>query len=139
MVAKLVKVVVLMLILGVTPTYAQRKEAHEREQEQYMEKQMDQYRERVDTFIKLLDIDDFKGEILKQKIDDFYQKRNQIAMSELHQIFEKETLIDELKTSHFADVQELYTEETIASVQRFVEDNKSEIKKLQKTKTKKNN
>lgn len=139
MVSKLVKVTLLMLVLGVTPAYAQNKDAMEKEREKYMEKQMEQYRDRVDTFVKLLNVDDFKAQIIKQKIDDFYQKRNQIAFSENHQELEKEPLIEQLKISHFADVKELYTEETIASVQRFVDDNKAEIKKLQKTKTKKNN
>lgn len=139
MVAKLVKVSLLMLVLGVTPSYAQSKDAMEKEREKYMEKQMEQYRDRVDTFVKLLSVDDFKAQIIKQKIDAFYQKRNQIAFSERHQEFEKDPLIEQLKTSHFADVKELYTEETMASIQRFVDDNKAEIKKLQKTKTKKNN
>ncbi|TDU39932.1 hypothetical protein BXY82_1970 [Gelidibacter sediminis] len=139
MIAKLIKVTLFMLVLGVMPTYAQRKEAMEREREQYMEKQMDQYRDRVDTFVTLLKIDEFKGEIIKQKIDDFYQKRNQIVFSERHQQFEKDAFVEQLKTSHFLDVKELYTEETIASVLRFIEDNKAEIKKLQKSQTKKNN
>ncbi|WP_325450512.1 hypothetical protein [Gelidibacter sp.] len=111
----------------------------EKEREKYMEKQMDQYRDRVNTFVALLDVDDFKGEIIKQKIDDFYKQRNLIIYSELYQEFEKKSMVDQLKISHFSDVKELYTEETIASIQRFLEDNKAEIKKLQKTKTKKNN
>lgn len=139
MVAKTVRISLVMLFLCVTSSYAQSKDAQEKEREKYMQKQMDQYRDRVDTFVKLLKIDDFKGEIIKQKIDDFYKKRNQIMYSELHQEYEKEPMVDQLKISHFADVKELYSEETIASVQRFVDDNKTEIKKLQKTKNKKNN
>ncbi|OBX21776.1 hypothetical protein LX77_00093 [Gelidibacter algens] len=139
MLAKLVKISCLMLILNAAPSYAQSKDAMEKEREKYMEKQMDQYRDRVDTYVKLLNIDDFKGEIIKQKIDDFYKKRNQIMFSELHQEYEKVPMVEQLSISHFSDVKELYSEETIASVQRFVEDNKAEIKKLQKTKNKKNN
>lgn len=134
MVAKLVKITFLVLILSAAPSYAQSKDAMEKEREKYMEKQMDQYRDRVDTYVKLLKVDDFKGEIIKQKIDDFYKKRNQIMFSELHQEYEKEPMVEQLKVLHFADVKELYTEETIASIQRFVADNKAEIKKLQKTK-----
>lgn len=136
MVAKLVKFTFLMLILSTAPSYAQNKDAMEKEREKYMEKQMEQYRDRVDTYVKLLKVDDFKSEIIKQKIDDFYKKRNQIMYSELHQEYEKEPMVDQLKISHFLDVKELYTEETIASIQRFVDDNKAEIKKLQKTKNK---
>ncbi|MBO3098046.1 hypothetical protein [Gelidibacter pelagius] len=137
MVAKTIRLSLIMLFLSMTTSYAQTKDAMEKEREKYMEKQMEQYRDRVDTFIKLLDVDDFKGEIIKQKIDDFYKKRNQIMYSELYQEYEKKPMVDQLKTSHFSDVKELYTEETIASIQRFVDDNKGEIKKLQKTKTKK--
>lgn len=58
--------------------------------------------------------------------------------SEMYQEYEKKPLVDELKISHFSDVKELYTEETIASIQRFLDDNKAETKKLQKSKPKKN-
>lgn len=135
MVAKLVNITFLMLILGAAPSYGQSKDAMEKERQKYMEKQMDQYRERVDTFVNLLKIDDFKGEIIKQKIDEFYKKRNQIMFSDLYQEYEKESMVEQLKIAHFSDVKELYTEETIASVQRFVSDNKAEIKKLKNTKT----
>ncbi len=139
MVAKLVKVTLLMLILSVSPAHAQKKEAMEKEREQYMEKQMEQYRERVDTFVQLLNVDDFKGQIIKQKIDEFYEKRHKIYSSENYKEIEKESVIEEMKIAHFADVDELYSEDTINSIQRFLSDNKTEIKKLQKTKTKKNN
>lgn len=136
MVAKTMRLTFFMLFLSVLTSYAQTNDAMEKEREKYMQKQMDQYRERVDTYVKLLNVDEFKGEIIKQKIDDFYKKRNQIMFSEVYQEYEKKPMVDQLKISHFSDVKELYTEETIASIQRFVDDNKGEIKKLQKTKTK---
>lgn len=139
MVAKTMRLTFFMLFLSVLTSYAQTNDAMEKEREKYMQKQMDQYKERVDTYVKLLNVDEFKGEIIKQKIDDFYKKRNQIMFSEVYQEYEKKPMVDQLKISHFSDVKELYTEETIASIQRFVDDNKGEIKKLQKTKTKKNN
>lgn len=138
MVVKIVRLSLYLLFLSIPTTYAQTKEAMEKEREKYMEKQMDQYRDRVDTYVNLLNIDEFKSEIIKQKIDEFYIKRNQIMFSEIYQEYEKKALVDELKTSHFSDVKELYTEETIASIQRFLEDNKAETKKLQKSKPKKN-
>lgn len=139
MVAKMVRLSFFMLFLSVTTSYAQTQEAMEKEREKYMQRQMDHYRDRVDRFVKLLNVDDFKGVIIKQKIDDFYMKRNQIMLSEIYQEYEKKPLVEELKTAHFLDVHELFSEETIASIQRFVDDNKAEIKKLQKTKPKKNN
>lgn len=129
-----------MLLFSVSTSHAQSKDAMEKEREKYMEKQMEQYRDRVDTFVKLLDIDEFKEQIIKQKIDDFYKQRNQLMYSEMHQEYEKEAMVEQLKTTHFNDVKELYSEATIASIQRFLSDNKAEIKKLEKTrKTKKNN
>lgn len=139
MVVKIVRMSLLMLFLSVTSSYAQTKDAMEKEREKYMEKQMDQYRDRVDTFVKLLEIDDFKGQIIKQKIDDFYKKRNQIMFSEQYQEYEKEPIVDQLKITHFSDVKELYTDETISSVLLFLEDNKAEIKNLQKNKKSKKN
>jgi len=137
MVAKIVRISLLMLVLSVTTAYAQNSDAQEKEREKYIQKQLEEYRERVSTFVNLLHIDDFKGEIIKQKIDEFYKMRNKIMYSEIAEL-EKEPMIEQLKITNFADVKELYSEETIASVIRFIEDNKAEIKKLQKNKKKKN-
>ncbi len=133
MVAKIVRLSLLMLFLSIGTSYAQTDAAMEKEREKYVQKQFKEYNDRVDTYINLLNIDDFKGAILKQKIEDFYRKRNQIMMTEVSE-YEKEPLVEQLKVIHFSDVEELYTEETINSVQRFLADNKNEIKKLQKTK-----
>lgn len=114
-----------------TATYGQSDEAIKKEQEKYIQKQFNDYKDRVDTFVNLLDIDDFKGQIIKQKIDEFYKNRNQIMMSEIPE-YEKEPLIDQLLDTHFNDVKELYAEETLNSVQLFLKDNKGQIKKLQK-------
>ncbi len=133
MLPKIVRMFFLMLFLSVGTSYAQTDAAMEKEREKYVQKQYKEYYDRVDTFIALLNIDDFKGAIVKQKIDDFYKKRNEIMMTQISE-YEKEPLIDQLKVTHFSDVEELYTVETILSTQRFLTDNKAEIKKLQKIK-----
>lgn len=133
MVAKIVRISIFMLLVSVTSTYAQSDEEIEKARDKYFQKQFDDYKNRVDTYVDLLNIDDFKGQIIKQKIDDYYQKRNQIMRSEVSE-HEKKPLVDQLLLTHFSDVKELYTDETIASIQLFLEDNKAEIKKLQKIK-----
>ena len=133
MVAKIVRMSLLMLFLSVGNSYAQTDAAMEKEREKYMQKQYKEYDDRVDSYISLLNIDDFKAAIIKQKIEDFYRKRNQIMITEVSEL-EKEPLVEQLKATHFSDVEELYTEETINSIQRFLTDNKAEIKKLQKIK-----
>ena len=133
MVTKLVRMSLLMLFLSVGTAYAQTDAAREKEREKYIQKQYQEYYDRIDTYISLLKVDDFKGAIIKQKIDEFYKKRNQIMMTEVSE-YEKQPLVEQLKATHFSDVEELYTEETINSIQRFLTDNKAEIKKLQKTK-----
>ena len=137
MVAKIVRLSVVMLFFSVSTSYAQTKDAMEKEQEKFVQKQFKEYNDRVDTFVGLLNVDDFKGAIIKQKIDEFYKKRNQIMMADISE-YEKEPMVDQLKLTHFSDVEELYTEETIFSIQRFLTDNKSELKKLQKIKKTKN-
>lgn len=131
MVAKIVKMSFLMLFLSVSTSYAQSEEAIKKEQEKFVQKQYEDYQNRVDTFVDLLDMDDFKGEIIKQKIDDYYQQRSKIMRSQISE-YEKEPLIDQLLDTHFSDVKELYTDATIASIQLFLKDNKGQIKKLQK-------
>ncbi|MEO5788402.1 MAG: hypothetical protein ACOH2D_01025 [Gelidibacter sp.] len=133
MVTKLVRMSLLMLFFSVSTSYAQTDAAREKEREKYIQKQYQEYYDRMDTYINLLKVDDFKGAIIKQKIDEFYKKRNQIMMTEVSE-YEKQPLVEQLKATHFSDVEELYTEETINSIQRYLTDNKAEIKKLQKTK-----
>lgn len=138
MVAKIVRFSILMLFISVTNVYSQKADAQEKERERFVRKQFEEYNQRVDLYTSLLDLDDFKRQILKQKVDDFYQQRQRIMMSELPE-YEKEAMVDQLKFTHFEDVEELYSESTIASVQRFLSDNKAEIKRIEKAKkTKKN-
>ena len=131
MVANILRMTLFVVFFSVTATYGQSDEAIKKEQEKYIQKQFNDYKDRVDTFVNLLDIDDFKGQIIKQKIDEFYKNRNQIMMSEIPE-YEKEPLIDQLLDTHFNDVKELYAEETLNSVRLFLKDNKGQIKKLQK-------
>ena len=131
MVANILRMTFFVVFFSVTATYGQSDEAIKKEQEKYIQKQFNDYKDRVDTFVNLLDIDDFKGQIIKQKIDEFYKNRNQIMMSEIPE-YEKDPLIDQLLDTHFNDVKELYAEETLNSVQLFLKDNKGQIKKLQK-------
>lgn len=133
MVSKIVRMSLLIFFLSVATSYAQTDAAMEKEREKYFQKQYQEYNDRVDSYINLLKVDDFKVAIIKQKIEEFYRKRNQIMMTEVSE-FEKQPLVEQLKATHFSDVEELYTEETINSIQRFLTDNKAEIKKLQKTK-----
>ena len=135
--ANIVRISFLMLFLTVGTAYSQTDKAMEKEREKYVQKQFKEYYDRIDTFIGLLEVDDFKGAIIKQKIDEFYKQRNQIMISEISE-YEKEPLVDQLKVTHFSDVEELFTEETILSIQRFLTDNKAETKKLQKLKKNKN-
>lgn len=137
--AKTLRLSLLMLFLSIGMSFAQTNDALEKEREKYIQKQLEEYNKRVDTYIGLLELDDFKGSIIKQKIDDFYKRRNEVVMSQIPE-YEKEPMIEELKITHFSDVKELYTDETMMSVHRFLADNKAEVKKLQKDKkSKKNN
>ena len=138
MVVKIVRISFVILFLSVGSSYAQTEASQEKEREKYIQKQFSDYNDTVDTFITLLDVDDFKGVIIKNKIDDFYKKRHLIMKAEISE-FEKQPMIDELKETHFSDVEELYTEEIIISIQRFLTNNKTEIKKLQKIKKNKKN
>lgn len=124
--------------MGGIASFAQTDEAMEKEREKYIQKQFEEFNNRVNTFVDLLKVDDFKGTIIKQKIEEFYKKRNQIMMHEISE-FEKAPLVEELKATLFSDVEELYSEQTIQSVQRFLSDNRAEIKRLQKTKKSKRN
>ena len=93
MVAKITRLSIVMLLLNITTSYAQTSDSQKKELEKYEQKSYQEYKERVQTFINLLQVDDFKGEIVKQKIDDFYKKRQEIMMSQISE-YEKEPIID---------------------------------------------
>lgn len=129
--AKLLTIPLLAFFLCAGTSFAQTSDAIKKEQEKYMQKQLEDYNNRVDAYVNLLKVDDFKATIIKQKIEEFYKKRHEILMSEVSE-FEKQPLIEEFKATLFSDVNELYTEETIMSIQRFLNDNKTEVKNLKK-------
>ena len=128
----------LLLLISVSQSHAQNKSDEQIQRERLEKKFIEDHNDRILEFIKLLNADDFQKEIIKQKIQSYYQIIKAIQTADL-KYFEKEEQLKSLDTNHFADIKDIVSEDTMNAIKNFTQNNNSEIKKQKKKRNKKSN
>lgn len=94
--------------------------------------------EYVDDFIASLEVDDFQKEIIKQKIHSYFEVRKTIFTT-YTQEFKRNELVEQLDATHFLDIIEMVSEDTMNKIVESVKGTGSaKDKKKKKKKNKKN-
>ena len=128
----------LLLLISVSQSHAQNKSDEQIQRERLEKKFIEDHNDRILEFIKLLNADDFQKEIIKQKIQSYYQEKKAIQTADL-KYFEKEEQLKSLDINHFADIKDIVSEDTMNAIKNFTQNNNSEIKKKKKKRNKKSN
>jgi len=128
----------LLLLISVSQSHAQNKSDEQIQRERLEKKFMEDHNDRILEFIKLLNADDFQKEIIKQKIQSYYQEKKAILTADL-KYFEKDEQLKSLDINHFADIKDIVSEDTMNAIKNFTQNNNSEIKKQKKKRNKKSN
>jgi lipase chaperone LimK len=118
---------------------AQRNDDAEKQRAEYEKKVQEEMTERIQIFADGLNVDDFQKEIIKQKMHSFYDERKSIYMDASLKYFERDEQLKALEYSHFSDIKEMISEETMSKIQSFIKDAGSSIKNEKKKKKKKKN
>ena len=128
----------LLLLISVSQSHAQNKSDEQIQRERLEKKFIEDHNDRILEFIKLLNADDFQKEIIKQKIQSYYQEKKAIQTADL-KYFEKDEQLKSLDINHFADIKDIVSEDTMNAIKNFTQNNNSEIKKQKKKRNKKSN
>ena len=107
-----------------------------KKQMEKIEKEMDKRQaEYINDFLSTIEVDDFQKEIIKQRMHSYFEAKKAIYISEPKQ-FKRNQLVEQLDATHFLDIKEMITEDTMTKIMESVKGTAS--KKDKKKKKKKN-
>lgn len=138
MFSKTIKAFLILTLLIVIPSTAQTTDDAQKARENYEQKVHEEVNNRIQTFITNLEIDDFQKEIIKQKLQSYYTRKKEIFIDGSLKYYERDAKINELNITHFSDISNMITEDTMDKIQLFILDAGSTLEKQNKKKKKKN-
>ena len=136
------KIFLLLALVCSISSLAQTQDEAQKQREEYEKKIQEKLEERIQTFVVELNVDDFQKEIIKQKLHSYYKEQRVIYMNTSLKYFQRDEQLATLNNSHFADIKNMISDETMDQIQVFIKDvgatldkQKKKNKKTKKTKT----
>ncbi len=133
---KMFKVFLIIFMFCSIPVVAQNKDDAQKQREELEKKVQEKLTERIQSFIGQLEIDDFQKEIIKQKLHSYYVELKAIHMNTSLKYFERDEKFTSLNNSHFTDINNMVSEETMTQIDVFIKDAGSTLEKEKKKKKK---
>lgn len=132
-------ILVLLLWVAWHPiAYAQTNQPSEQEIKRYKEEAEQQQQEYIENFLSTLDdADEFQKHVIKQKIESYFVEQSAIYRAPAADQFQKKEAIEQLKQTHFKDLEGVVSDETMSKILEAVEPNLDKIKAYKKQKRKK--
>ena len=134
-ICKISLVYFMLFSLGST---AQSNDDAEKQRAEYEKKIKEELDERIQLFTTDLTIDDFQKEIIKQKLHSYYEERKKLYLEPSLKYFERDEQLIALKESHFYDIKDMISEDTMSKIQNFISDTGTSLKEQKKKEKKKN-
>ncbi|MCK7590490.1 hypothetical protein M0G43_07900 [Subsaxibacter sp. CAU 1640] len=137
---RICKIALLFLIFS-TPVLSQTQDDVEKQRAEYEKKALEELEKRVQTFVFDLKADDFQKEIIKQKLYSYFEKKKELYLNQDLKYFERDEQLLVLNNSHFTDLKQMVSEETMEQINTFIKDAGTTLakqKKKEKKKKKKN-
>lgn len=118
---------------GVPPNESQKQRA-----EKKIEERKQEY---IGNFLSTLEVDAFQKEIIKQKLNTFFERKIELLKMPYKRSVELQEAITKLENSHFKDIEAMVTEDTMSKIIEMVQGdfNEKEVIKEKKRKKKKKN
>lgn len=126
------------LLFSLNQVFAQTNEAAMKKQKEKMVKEIQMKQdEYINDFINSLEVDDFQKEIIKQKMYAYFEAKKAIYIENQQEIKRME-LVEQLDSTHFLDIKEMVTEDTMTKIMESVKGTAKTKDKKKKKKNKKN-
>lgn len=136
MYSRSIKVLLFFVVLWTIPCAAQTSDDEQKQRQAYEEKVQESLNERIHTFLSDLDADEFQKEIIKQKLESYYEKKKDIFMNASLKYYERDEQVTSLDTSHFSDIKNMVSEVTMDKILLFIKDAGATLEKQNKKKKK---
>lgn len=134
-------IITLLFFLICSVFYAQNNALNEGQKQRIEQKMEDRKQEYIANFLFTLDVDEFQKEIIKQKLETFFDEKMLIYKKPFKRTVEFEEAVRNLEQTHFKDIKEMVTEDTMSKIIEMAQGdfNEKEVIKDKKRKRKKKN
>ncbi|TPV32421.1 hypothetical protein FJ651_12730 [Paucihalobacter ruber] len=130
----------LIAFLSFNKNYSQNVMPNESQKERTERKIEERKQEYINNFLFTLNADDFQKEIIRQKLNSFFEEKIALGKQRYNRSFEYQEAVRKLEDNHFKDIEALLTEENMTKIKEMVKgdfDEKEVIKEKKKKKEKK--
>jgi hypothetical protein len=130
----------LIAFLSFNKNYSQNVMPNESQKERTERKIEERKQEYINNFLSTLKADDFQKEIIRQKLNSFFEEKIALSKQQYNRSFEYQEAVRKLEDNHFKDIEALLTEENMTKIKEMVKgdfDEKEVLKEKKKKKEKK--
>lgn len=127
-----IRFILLLFLFGSMSTIAQNSDDAQKQREEFEQQALEKLNERIQMFLATLEIDDFQKEIIKQKLDSYYNKKKVIFMDRSLKYYERDERLMALDNNHFLDIKNMISEDTMNQIQLFIKDAGTTLEKEKK-------
>jgi lipase chaperone LimK len=138
MFSKTIKALLFLSLLLAIPCTAQTTDDAQKARENYEQKVLEEVNNRIQTFTTNLEVDEFQKEIIKQKLQSYYARKKELFVDGSLKYYERDEKVNALNLTHFSDISNMISEDTMDKIQLFIQDAGSTLEKQNKKKKKKN-
>ena len=112
-----------------------------KQQEKFEKEMIERREEYVANFLTTLEADDFQKEIIKQTLNDYFEKKIAIFKTPFERTIERQDAVKALNKTHFEELKTLISENDMAKINAMIEGefDEKEAKKKKKRKNKDRN
>lgn len=136
MYSKTIKILLFFVVLCSVPCVAQSSDDEQKQRESMEKKAQEVLDDRIQLFISDLNADDFQKEIIKQKLQSYYEKQKVLFMDATLKSYQRDESLNSLNATYFSDIKKMVSEDTMDKIQIFILDAGTTLEKQNKKKRK---
>lgn len=131
---------IVLLIIFLNTSYSQNTPPNESQKVRMEQKMEERKQDYINNFLYTLDADEFQKEIIKQKLNSFFDEKIILLKRPYNRSVELQEAITNLENSHFKDIVNMVNEDTMKKIVEMAQGdfNEKEVVK-EKRKKRKNN
>lgn len=131
---------IVLLIIFLNTSYSQNTPPNESQKVRMEQKMEERKQDYINNFLYTLDADEFQKEIIKQKLNSFFDEKIILLKRPYNRSVELQEAITNLENSHFKDIVNMVSEDTMKKIIEMAQGdfNEKEVVK-EKRKKRKNN
>lgn len=136
-----ISLTIIALVMTTSIVFSQNVAPNESQKQRAEKKMEERKQEYIANFLSTLNVDAFQKEIIKQKLNTFFERKIELLKLPYKRSVELQEAITKLENSHFKDIEEMVTEDTMNKIIEMVQGdfNEKEVIKEKKRKKKEKN